>query len=233
MQTMNSIMQNSSAFQLKGSLLTFTLMQLLHTNVQAFASQLETLVKQTPNFFKHAPVVIDLEKLLDCNDSIDFVRIKAELVKHGLIPVGIRNANDQQVHAAIAAGLGILSSTKVELGKISTTPEKNNNSKIILQPVRSGQQVYAQHGDLIILASVSPGAELMSDGHIHVYGTLRGRALAGVAGNIQARIFCNKLEAELISIAGYYKLADDIKTPKSSQGVQVFLEGERLNVCAI
>ena len=82
-------------------------------------------------------------------------------------------------------------------------------SRLITTPIRSGQQVYAQGGDLIIAASVSPGAELLADGNIHVYGTLRGRALAGINGNENARIFCYGLEAELVSIAGQYKVFEE------------------------
>lgn len=100
---------------------------------------------------------------------------------------------------------------------------------LLEKQVRSGQQVYAQGRDLIILASVSPGAEVLADGHIHIYGSLQGRALAGVQGNVQARIFCQDLHAELISIAGSYRLYDSLPhTELRSRPVQVFLAGERL-----
>ena len=88
---------------------------------------------------------------------------------------------------------------------------ENYTTKLITHPVRSGQQIYAAGGDLVVLSSVSPGAEVLADGNIHVYGTLRGRALAGVKGNRSARIFCQRLEAELISIAGHYKISEDLR----------------------
>jgi septum site-determining protein MinC len=105
-----------------------------------------------------------------------------------------------------------------------------SRSKVIVNPIRSGQQVYAKGGDLIVLAAVSAGAEILADGHIHVYGTLRGRALAGVQGDTSARIFCNGLQAELISIAGHYKLQDNIDTPSHTLPVQVYLENDLLSI---
>lgn len=101
-------------------------------------------------------------------------------------------------------------------------------SKVVTQPVRSGRQIYAQGSDLIVLASISPGAELIADGHIHVYGTLRGRALAGIAGNPQARIFCRSLEAELVSVAGYWRVRDDIPEALIGRPVQIYLDNEQV-----
>ncbi|HCP03453.1 MAG TPA: septum site-determining protein MinC, partial [Pseudomonas sp.] len=105
--------------------------------------------------------------------------------------------------------------------------------KIITEPVRGGQQVYARGGDLIVMAPVSAGAELLADGHIHVYGPLRGRALAGVQGNQEARIFCQSLEAELVSIAGQYKVAEDLRKQQWKQAVQISLEGDSLKISGL
>jgi septum site-determining protein MinC len=104
------------------------------------------------------------------------------------------------------------------------------STKVITTPVRSGQQIYAAGGDLVVLAAVSAGAELLADGNIHVYGALRGRALAGVKGNTEARIFCQSLEAELISIAGYFKLNEDLRETQWKQSVQAYLTDETLNI---
>jgi septum site-determining protein MinC len=103
-------------------------------------------------------------------------------------------------------------------------------SRIIYQPVRSGQQIYAQDSDLIILSQVSAGAEVLADGNIHIYGPLRGRALAGVRGNTEARIFCNSLEAELVSIAGQYKISEDLQTGCWKKSAQIHLSDETLTV---
>lgn len=95
---------------------------------------------------------------------------------------------------------------------------------VVRQPVRSGQEVYARGTDLIVLAPVNPGAQVIADGHVHVYAPLRGRAIAGAAGYPEARIFCQKLEAELICIAGAYMLADDLPADRLGRAVQVFIE---------
>jgi septum site-determining protein MinC len=104
-------------------------------------------------------------------------------------------------------------------------------SKIITSPVRGGQQIYAQGCDLIVLAPVSAGAELLADGNIHVYGPMRGRALAGIKGNGAARIFCQQMGAELLSIAGQYKVAEDLRRdPLWGEAVHVSLSGDVLNI---
>jgi septum site-determining protein MinC len=101
------------------------------------------------------------------------------------------------------------------------------NTTIITHPVRSGQRIYAA-GDLVILAQVSAGAEILAEGNIHVYGSLRGRALAGVQGNTEARIFCTDLQAELISIAGNYKISEDLNSAAHSKPVQIHLKNHAL-----
>ncbi len=105
-----------------------------------------------------------------------------------------------------------------------------NQAKIITKPIRSGQQVYAEGADLIVLSSVSHGAELLADGNIHVYGALRGRALAGIQGNTEARIFCQSLEADLLSIAGRYMVSEAIEKYQKVGMQQIYLENDRLNI---
>lgn len=99
--------------------------------------------------------------------------------------------------------------------------------------IRSGQQVYARHSDLVIFGSVSPGAEVIADGSIHVYGVLRGRALAGASGHDQARIFVHDFQAELISVAGYYKVLEELPEKLRGQAVQARLENDQLNLLAL
>ena len=239
-----------SAFQLKGSLFTLTVMHLLSTDFEIFKTQLTTLIKQTPKFFHHIPMVLDLQKIQDVPaEQIDFSALVDYLRQHTIIPVGVRGGSATQHSAATLAGLAILPNTKAE-----TTDHQNNknesvylkpatsktinsattvNTKIITQPVRSGQQIYARQSDLVILAPVSPGAELLADGNIHVYAPLRGRALAGVNGNTQARIFCQNLDAELISIAGHYWVSEDIHKNPIKENVHIYLENERLHVTAL
>lgn len=103
-------------------------------------------------------------------------------------------------------------------------------TQMVFQPVRSGQRIYAKGGDLIVMAAVNTGAEVMADGNIHIYGTLRGRALAGVAGWEGARIFCQDLRADLVAIAGYYTINEDLPQDKMNRAVQISLDNESLNV---
>src|SRR6266550_4664154 len=98
------------------------------------------------------------------------------------------------------------------------------------QPVRSGTQIYARGADLVVTAPVSPGAEIMADGNIHVYGVLRGRALAGASGDVEARIFCSRLEAELVSIAGHYLVSDQLPVEQRGSAVQIALVDDQLTV---
>ena len=242
----------SVAFQLKGSLFTLTVLHLMDTNIAAFSGQLEALTQQAPKFFKHAPIVIDLQRLASNDALVDFTGIVNELRRQSMIPVGIRSGSANQQAAALEAGLAILPETKTDLAqtpKVNTTtaatdttiptrpsrvaPLAKQNSKIITQPVRSGQQIYAQGGDLIVLAPVSSGAELLADGNIHVYAPLRGRALAGVTGDQNARIFCHSLEAELVSIAGHYWVKEDLKSSTERQAVHIYLEDEHLQLTAL
>jgi len=102
--------------------------------------------------------------------------------------------------------------------------------QLMRRPVRSGQQVYARETDLIIMGQVGPGAEVIADNHIHVYGPLRGRALCGVTGNTDARIFCQSLEAELVSVAGNYRVLESIPEDLRGKPAQIWLDDERLNI---
>ncbi|WP_041447588.1 septum site-determining protein MinC [Thiocystis violascens] len=110
------------------------------------------------------------------------------------------------------------------------TRKANTGSMVVARPVRSGQRVYASGGDLSIIAAVSSGAELMADGNIHVYGPLRGRALAGMNGNLDARIFCQDLQAELVSIAGHYRVSENIPAEMRGFPVQIFLDQKILRI---
>jgi len=102
--------------------------------------------------------------------------------------------------------------------------------QLMRRPVRSGQQVYARDTDLIVMGQVGPGAEVIADNHIHVYGPLRGRALCGVTGNTEARIFCQSLEAELVSVAGNYRVLESIPEDLRGKPAQIWLDDERLNI---
>lgn len=253
-----------SAFQLKGSLLTLTVLELLKTDMPAISSQFLSLVQRTPDLFRRMPVIIDLSKLPEKDTNgfqpLDFHQLKETLLSHGLVPVGVRGGTAEQEKLAGEAGFALLNPARVEQAieaseqvskaksntkasrvsphhssELSEKTEKmaKTTARIITQPVRSGQQIYAKETDLIILASVSPGAEILACGNIHVYGTLHGRAMAGVTGNKEARIFCRKLKAELVSIAGNYWVNEDLTAaPKleKDQVLQIYLDNDRLQI---
>ena len=207
---------SSKSFILKGSLYTLTTLHLQSIDLAAIATELSLAVKQAPKFFDHTPIVIDLQDLAGRTQEIDMDGLAKALQEHGLIPIGIRGGNEQQKQNALNAGWAVLPETqKSDNANTSSTTKSTAlsrvSTKLITHPVRSGQQIYAKGGDLIVMAPVSAGAEIMADGHIHVYAPLRGRAMAGVLGNTEARIFCQQLEAELIAIAGHYKVSEQLK----------------------
>jgi septum site-determining protein MinC len=103
-------------------------------------------------------------------------------------------------------------------------------TRIITTPIRSGQQIYARGGDLIVMAAVSAGAEVLADGNIHVYGALRGRALAGVQGNENSRIFCSSQEAELVAVAGQFMVDEVLRTNHWKEAVQIYLAGGKIQI---
>ena len=154
-------------------------------------------------------------------------------------PQAVRANREADIAAAEALDLPVLPPSGARERKVdpsSKTPAKPAEptyrpTRVVSTPIRGGQQVYAQGGDLVVLAPVSPGAELLADGNIHVYGPLRGRALAGIKGDTTARIFCRQLAAEMVSIAGQYKVAEDLRRdPLWAEAVQVSLSGDVLNI---
>ena len=218
-------------FDLKGSLFTLTVLHLFKLDRVAIERHLTEKIKQAPGFFNNTPVVIDLEGLEESRDGVDFAALYDLLKGCGMVPVGIRNGNPKLQAVARLAGLPLLPESR------SVGPAKKAEQgvepvaargRIVNHPVRSGQQIYAPNGDLIILGTVSAGAEIMADGHVHVYGLLRGRAQAGVRGDLEARIFCQGLEAELISIAGRYRVSEQIGSDDWGKAAQIHLADDRL-----
>lgn len=233
----------SIAFQLKGGLFTLTTLQIFTTDLDAIKEQLLSKIQQAPNFFQQAPVVLDLKIAEQPNMALDFVALKQMLTGLKLIPVGIRNAGPEYLQSAMLSGMAILrdtpdsrshstaeSATKNPVTQNTHTTHKSSTTKIVTTPVRSGQQVYAPDGDLVIVNHVGNGAELIADGNIHVYGAMRGRALAGINGNQNARIFCQSLEAELVSVAGSYKMSEDIERQAWKIAAQIYIKDDRLQI---
>lgn len=234
---MNSLVGASKeSFKLKASLFTLTTLHLFNTDLVSIQQQLTSLKEQTPYFFQQLPIIIDLSALKQSVVKvIDFPGIISCLRRAGIMPVGIQGGNAEQQTLAMQAGLTILPNVKSEPADTTPKPAQFATTKIITQPVRSGQQIYAKNSDLIVLAPVSPGAELLADGNIHVYARLKGRALAGVNGNPHTHIFCKCLDAELVAIAGHYWLSEDIQDLEKNQqlpkeAVHIWLDQERLQI---
>lgn len=230
-ELLSSSAATSPPFDLKGSLFTLTVMYLRQTECATIAQHLEQKVKQAPGFFTNVPVVIDLEPLPREDATVDFVGLHDLLRAQGMIPVGVRNGSADLQAAAVLAGLAVLPEGRTFAPKKQDKTEASapvRHNKLMSQPIRSGQQIYVPDGDLIVLGHISPGAEVLADGNIHVYGPLRGRALAGVKGDTEARIFCHSLEAELVSIAGRYRVIEELDAAERGKSVQIYLSKDRL-----
>jgi septum site-determining protein MinC len=216
----------------QGALFTVMVVRATTLRDPDFEKELAQQIGRSPRFFQNAPVVLDLRGVENLTEASDFETVKDKLRALTLILVGVQNAQPAQLEAAGQAGLASFAPTsgggQVRAGPAAapTAPK----TRIVTEPVRSGTQIYARGCDLIVTASVSPGAELVADGNIHVYGTLRGRALAGAGGDATARIFCTRLEAELISIAGSYLVSEQLPAGTQSTPVQVALIDDQLTI---
>ena len=215
----------------------------------AFEAELCVQVQRSPRFFHNAPVVLDLKGTGEFAREAEFAEAKEILRRHTLTLIGIQNAAPVQADAAAAAGLAGFAPNATQPSRprpaeaapgagqpgAGQAPQSHASSsaarsRLITQPVRSGTQIYARGADLVVTAPVSAGAEIMADGNIHVYAPLRGRALAGAGGDAEARIFCSRLEAELVSIAGHYLVSDQIPPEHRGLPAQIALVDDRLTI---
>jgi len=242
-----------TVFELKAAGFTLPIIRLLGVDMDAVAEQMGDRVDQAPEFFRNTPVVIDLTDLAEDAGDVEFPLLVGILRGYGMIPFGVRGGSKAQHAAAEAMELAILGDAFVRRSKqaaqrsdatdelksasgeqrpASVEPAATSASQFLIvnRPVRSGQRIYAAGGDLTVLAPVSSGAELMADGNIHIYAPLRGRALAGVRGDVDARIFCHDLLAELVSIAGHYRVSENIPAELRGIPVQVFLDEKILRI---
>lgn len=227
-------------FRMKGTTLTSIVLDMITFDPDEFDTQLAAKVASAPQFFTRSSLIIQLS----CNiDATAFELLVALCRKHKLQPMAVKGQVNDLRETINDLGLSDISQSKSTDSELpasgaTETPEQKpagatpevNKTRVVSRPVRSGQQVYAQGGDLIILAPVSEGAEILADGNIHVYGTMRGRALAGVKGDTEARIFCQQMEAELISIAGRFVMQETIQTQCWKKPAQAYLEEDALLV---
>jgi septum site-determining protein MinC len=194
---------------------------------ETFVPLLQNKLSQAPGFFQNAPLVLDFDELTDpARFALD--PLLETLRQHRLSPVAVQGGDEAIHQRASAANLAIMPVKALDRSAPSKTP--STPTKIVREPVRSGQRIYVPQGDLVVLAPVSPGAELLADGNIHVYGALRGRALAGLTGDTTAHIFCQSLQAELVSVAGLYKVNEAFDASLHKKNVHIYLEGDHLRM---
>ncbi len=212
----------SNTPDLKGSSFTLSVLHLSDNQITNTIEFLKEKIAQAPAFFANAPVVINISKV---EGDIDFAALKQGISDVQLIPVGISGCKDKRSQTSASdAGFAVMTASNSP----TNAPAKMAPTKVVRTPIRSGQQVYAKDGDLVILNHVSAGAEVIADGSIHIHGTLRGRAIAGASGQKEARIICHDLQAELVSIAGNYWLSDQIESEFWQQKVMLSMHDDSL-----
>jgi septum site-determining protein MinC len=219
--------------------------------LESWLADLDSGLERSPGFFIGRPAVLDLSALQ--LSSVEIAKLIASLQERNIRIMGIEGVDLTVAGPDLPPLLrGGRSASTIEMlqdrqeRKPTPKPEtasapsfeppvaKQQIGSLVLQdPVRSGQSVVFTEGDVTVLGSVGSGAEIVAGGSIHIYGTLRGRAMAGVAGNSKARIFCHKIEAELLAIDGYYRTAEDINASLRNRPVQAWLEGSAMMITAL
>src|ERR1700726_621546 len=202
-------------------------------------ADLDASLEQSKGFFAGYPIVVDLSAVTLSVNAI--AQLLASLEERNIRILGIEGLDP----AATAPGLppilrGGRNTQSVELlpdvepiAAAPAAPKPQQPSLLVEDPVRSGQTVVFIDGDVTVLGSVGSGAEIVAGGSIHIYGTLRGRAMAGVNGNSAARIYCQKIEAELLAIDGYYQTAEEIDDSLRSRPAQAWLDGEIMRIAPL
>lgn len=252
-----------TTFEIKSANLPLVALLLKSTDLQALAHDLAQRFADEPDFFDQDALLIDLSPLQAnaAGQQLDFQALIALISRYQLVPVAVKGGSPPQMMAALQAGLLPVPDAHLVSGQPKAAPRAaaptsapaprrpepppaaasspaeaapaSLGALVIDKPLRSGQQVYARGRDLVVLAMVNAGAEVIADGHIHVYAPLRGKAMAGARGNVDARIFALELNAELLSIAGVYRTSEH-PLPAQVQGkaAQVRLvatdEGDKL-----
>ncbi len=225
-------------FEIKGKMSPITIFRVHTPELGRIEEYFDQNFSVLPEYFKKTPMVIDVSQLATQSDNLDAEGLTALLRKRGLTLAGFQGADNATPF--IKQGLILWSDPK---RRSEGAPPKTQSQKqavqayesphVLTQPIRSGQQYYARNTDLIIMAAVSEGAEVLADGHIHIYGPLRGRAMAGVSGNTEARIFCTSFDAELVAVAGCYNVRDDFDENIIKTAVAVSLNSDILTFTRI
>jgi septum site-determining protein MinC len=208
-----------ATFEIKSANLPLVSLLLKSADLAALSAELKARFGDIPDFFDNDPLVLDLSPLHGKEEApIDFAGLMVLLRGYRVMPVAVRGGNEAQMKAAWDAGLAAANDAKTwmpdqvrhdKLAPPPAPPEPASTTALVIdKPLRSGQQIYARGRDLVVLSMVNPGAEVIADGHIHVYAPLRGKAIAGARGNTEARILSLCMEPQLISIAGVYRTSE-------------------------
>ena len=221
-----------ATFEIKSANLPLVALLLKSADLEVLAQELQGRFGEIPDFFDNDPLVIDLAPLGDAD--IDFKALVKLLKAYRVVPVAVKSASEAQQRSALKAGLAVADEAAVAAA-VTPAPAQGEREQgptsalVVDKPLRSGQQVYARGRDLVVLSMVNPGAEVIADGHIHVYAPLRGKAIAGARGDATARILTLCLEPELVSIAGVYRTSEN-PLPDSVRGkpAQVRLVDDKL-----
>lgn len=218
---------SSPGFEIKSADLALVALLLKTANVDLIAQGLEVQLAETPDFFNQDPLLLDLTGLSDddADQNIDFAKLVQVLRSHALMPLAVKGGSNTQRSAAFDVGLVDANDARIRRISIETAQTKQtevtpavektsaapsfSGAVVLDRTLRSGQQFYAKGKDLVVLSMVNAGAEVIADGDIHIYSTLRGKAIAGARGKTDARIFAYAMEPELISIAGVYRTSEN------------------------
>jgi len=205
------------------------------------AYDLDAAIDRSSGFFVGRPAVLDLGNTALSQSAIAL--LIQELEARHIRIMGIEGAEAANLGPGLppvlvsgrpASGGELARVAQEAQDKPASKPaEQQSGSLVVDTPVRSGQTIYNSAGDVVVVGSVAWGAEVVASGSVHIYGVLRGRALAGATGNTKARIFCRKLEAELLAIAGYYRTVDDIESNLRNRPVQAWLDGNAMLIAAL
>ena len=201
--------------------------------IQGWLEEIDATLARSPGFFVGKPVVLDLSAVELSPSAI--AHLLGSLEQRNIRVLGIEGVDADRLTAGMPPLLTGGRPTVLiqnEPKKVEAKPEAKPkpNSLLLESPVRSGQSIIFAEGDVTVLGSVGSGAEIVAGGSIHIYGTLRGRAMAGVNGNSAARIYCQKIEAELLAIDGYYQTAEDIDASLRNRPAQAWLEGDIMRI---
>ena len=209
------------ALELKGRIASLTRLRLLDPDLAKVRTHLEDLARRMPDAVRGMPVVVEADFVPDLGALCALLRTV------GMQPVAV--AEGVLAEAGRAAGLAVLPEEGKARAKPAAAPAGRRPARIVDAPVRSGQQVYAEGADLVVMAPVSVGAEVIADGCVHAYAPLRGRAIAGARGDETARVFCRKFEAELVAVAGVYAVAEEMQGVRGFP-VQAWLQQGKLRI---